>query len=64
MEEQVWQILFDARDVLAVNKGEGKQDALADIAKEIVAKVRMKLGITDQEIDSLLRRLKESKSGD
>ena len=37
LEEKVWQILFDARDILAVNKDEGKQDALADIAKEVVA---------------------------
>ena len=39
-EERVWQILFDARESLAVNKGEGKQDALADVAREIVALCR------------------------
>lgn len=50
-EEKVWDILFDAREVLEANRDEGWQDALSDIARRIVRLQKQRPRVSREDVD-------------
>ena len=49
LEGMVWQALFNGREALKFNKGEGAQDTLADLAKEIVQLLQSRMAEAERQ---------------